>query len=471
MSCLARFRIANKFYHQQLLSKLQLKKRKSTTHISGIGQSEIVSNHMVDVVLKARNGEFHTNLTAVCAPTITENQPHHNISSSSFPIPPNIDLADPLVFQSQRIDILIGATHFFEFICVGQIHFGSNKPILQKTKLGWIISGGGKFQVQKSLCLTATKKSITASDSIEQILQAFWEVENNYETTKMFTKEELDCEAHFVNNHVRLDSGEYAVRLPIRNIENLGESYTMALNRFKSLERKLEKNLNIKSQYAAFIKEFIDLSHMSEVESLPKNIPVYFLPHHCVHKADSSTTKLRVVFDGSAASSSGLSLNQVLMAGPTIQPKLFNILIRFRTFPIALTADIAKMYHCVWVPSTDSYLQCILWRDNVDEPIRMYKLDTVTYGTKPASFLVISTMQQLAIDEGKGWPIGSEVVKNHFVDDMISGGNNQEGVLEVIRQSKSILQKGNFILRKWCSSSQNVLDHSNDGNEMRRKNY
>ena len=97
----------------------------------------------------------------------------------------------------------------------------------------------------------------------------------------------------------------------------------------------------------------------------------------------------------------------------------------------------------------------------------MYKLDTVIYGTKPASFLAIRAMQQLAIDEGKDWPIGSEVVKSHFnVDDMISGGNNQEEVLEVMRQSKNILQKGNFILRKWCSSSQNVLNHI-----LRRKNY
>ena len=74
----------------------------------------------------------------------------------------------------------------------------------------------------------------------------------------------------------------------------------------------------------------------------------------------------------------------------------------------------------------------------------MYKLDTVRYGTKATSFLAIRAMQQLAIDDGKDWSIGSEVVKNHFyVYDMISGGNNHEEVLEVMRQSKNILQKGN----------------------------
>ena len=131
-------------------------------------------------------------------------------------------------------------------------------------------------------------------------------------------KKEWDCEAHFLNAHVRLDSGKYTVCLAIWNIETLDESHTMALNRFKSLERKLENNLNIKSQYAAFIKNFRVVSNMREVKSFPKTNPVYFLPHHCVHKADSSTTKLKVVFDISSASNSGCLINQVLMAGQTI---------------------------------------------------------------------------------------------------------------------------------------------------------
>ncbi|XP_070068117.1 uncharacterized protein [Drosophila takahashii] len=90
----------------------------------------------------------------------------------------------------------------------------------------------------------------------------------------------------------------------------------------------------------------------------------YYLPHHCVLKEDSSTTKLRVVFDGSAATSTGFSLNDVLMTGPTLQAKLYHTLLRFQIFRVALTGDICKMYRCVRVPEPDSFLQCILWRDS-----------------------------------------------------------------------------------------------------------
>ncbi|KAH8323430.1 hypothetical protein KR067_009074, partial [Drosophila pandora] len=107
---------------------------------------------------------------------------------------------------------------------------------------------------------------------------------------------------------------------------------------------------------SAFIKEYLNLGHMFLVPpELHRNCP-YFLPHHCVLKKDSTTTKLREVFDGTAVSTSGYSLNDILMAGPVIQPKLFHILLRFHSHPVALTGDICKMYHCVRMASSDSFL-------------------------------------------------------------------------------------------------------------------
>ena len=70
----------------------------------------------------------------------------------------------------------------------------------------------------------------------------------------------------------------------------------------------------------------------------------YFLPLHQVFKETSSTTKTRVVFDGGAKSSNGLSLNDILQVSPTVQQDLHSIVLRFRTHQVCFTADIAKMY-------------------------------------------------------------------------------------------------------------------------------
>lgn len=126
---------------------------------------------------------------------------------------------------------------------------------------------------------------------------------------------------------------------------NLEDSKQNAVNRFLSLEKRLNKNLKLKAKYVALIQEYQALGHMSEIIKSNRKIEnVYYVPHHCVIKNKGLTTKLRVVLDASAKSHSGLSLNDVLHVGPNIQDDLFDILIRFRKHKIVFIADIEKMY-------------------------------------------------------------------------------------------------------------------------------
>lgn len=86
----------------------------------------------------------------------------------------------------------------------------------------------------------------------------------------------------------------------------------------------------------------------------------YYMPHHGVLREKSSTTKLRVVFDASAPSSSGTSLNDLQMVGPTIQEDLLSITLRFRKDQLAFTANIAKMYRQVRIQPSQRHIQKIL---------------------------------------------------------------------------------------------------------------
>jgi len=57
-------------------------------------------------------------------------------------IPENLQLADPEFHKAQRVDLLIGASLFYELLCVGQINLLPGLPLLQKTRLGWVVSCG-----------------------------------------------------------------------------------------------------------------------------------------------------------------------------------------------------------------------------------------------------------------------------------------------------------------------------------------
>ncbi|GFS96121.1 uncharacterized protein TNCV_2709911 [Trichonephila clavipes] len=103
------------------------------------------------------------------------------------------------------------------------------------------------------------------------------------------------------------------------------------------------------------------------MELVPKNDyaerEAYYLPHHAVLQDSSTNTKLRVVFDASAKSTSVYSLD-LLMVGPRVQRDVYRILLCFRTFQIAVCADFEKMFRQIRILSEDTNSQRILRRDN-----------------------------------------------------------------------------------------------------------
>jgi len=86
--------------------------------------------------------------------------------------------------------------------------------------------------------------------------------------------------------------------------------------------------------------------------------------------------------------------------------------------------------------------------------LSVFKLNTVTYGTKPAAFLAIRAMQQLSYDEEKSFPIGAKIVRR----DLISGGDSVEEVREIRRQVRELLSRGHFPIRNWCSNESAALE-------------
>lgn len=114
------------------------------------------------------------------------------------------------------------------------------------------------------------------------------------------------------------------MRLPFNTDRSkIGESR----NRAAAALRKVEKSLKPDeySEYVKFMREYEELGHMEKVPPHILEPPsVYYMPHRAVLRPSSSTTKLRVVFNASSKSSSGISLNELLMVGPTVQPQLFD---------------------------------------------------------------------------------------------------------------------------------------------------
>ena len=222
--------------------------------------------------------------------------------------------------------------------------------------------------------------------SSEDHLQRFWEIEE-VPATKHLTDEERRCEEHFNSTTRRSPEGTFIVKLLFKKeIGELGDSQQQARRRLRSLLHRLRKQPDLYRRYNEFIQEFFKLRDMEEVPEnemlLPKE-KSYYLSHHCVFKDSCTTTKLRVVFDGSAKTTRGISLNDRLMVGPKIQKVLFSILISFRMYPVALSADMAKMYRQVQLDAEDKDYHRLSPNSTDIKTLRMTR---VTYGIASSAF-------------------------------------------------------------------------------------
>ena len=149
---------------------------------------------------------------------------------------------------------------------------------------------------------------------------------------------------------------------------------------------------------------------------------VYYFPIHVVTKESSSTTKIRAVFDASAKSSTGVSLHDTLLVGPTVHPPLVDVLLCFRLHRIALTTDISKMYCAIELALTDHDYHRFVWRKSPKDPILDYRMTRVTFGVSASSFILNIAIKQNAYDHANEYPLAAKVAHESFyVDDGLTG--------------------------------------------------
>ncbi|XP_063990952.1 uncharacterized protein LOC135169656 [Diachasmimorpha longicaudata] len=445
------------FIKESLAIALNLPLQPFAVSIGALNDANTTTRYLVTATIRSRTTEYERTLNFLTIPNITQAVPDQPIDRSAIRIPTNIKLADPDFHHPASVDMLLGSGPTLSLLCKGKEKLTpADQPelYLQQTLLGWVIGGSAPTMqtIRRRVC------NVIGTSSIDFDLSKFWAIEE-VDTTSSSTSTESDCERHFLENIKRNNTGRYVVALPFNGKESLiGESRSRAFRRLKSLERRLDGNADLNTQYRAVIQEYLDLGHLTEVTGADLSNLGYYLPHHAVIKESSLTTKVRVVFDGSAKTSTGISLNETLHVGPTIQDDIFSLLLRFRLYPYVLTGDIEKMYRQVLVRPEDRKFQRILWRDG-KEPVRTFELNTVTFGLSAAPYLAIRCLHQLAKDDGHLHPEAARVLQRDlYVDDLLTGTQTREEAIHLREELDKLVNLGGFNLRQWASNDPSILN-------------
>ncbi|XP_028042597.1 uncharacterized protein LOC114252300, partial [Bombyx mandarina] len=444
------------FGQQSCCQRLGLPLRRCPLAVVGLGQNAV--HHVTGVtsctVLSRTSENPHFNINPIVVNTITSKMPATNLPSNLRDSFKHLVLADENFDKSSNVDLLLGAELFHSIYDGQRVQPSHDLPVALHSVFGWVITG----KLNTNYLPPPTISSLLASTrSLDEGLKRFWEIEEPPNQV-ILNPEDIKCEQMYSNLTYRNPDGRYVVPMLLKEpISQLGDSFNQSFSRLVNLERRLDRNLELKKEYTAFMREYKLLGHM-ELSADSNKTGQYIIPHHCVIRPERTTTKLRVVFDASAKTTNGKSLNDLVYTGPKLQNDIGDILTKFRLHAVVFIADISKMYRNIELRPEDRKWQHILWRDSPSDPVTEYELKTVTYGVTSSPYLAIRTLHQLASDYEKEWPLAAASLRHDtFMDDITVGATSIETALKHKEELIQMLARAKFELRKWSSNSPEFL--------------
>ncbi|XP_051159301.1 uncharacterized protein LOC127280387 [Leptopilina boulardi] len=448
------------FISESTVSHLNLTRHHSNISIIGIGATNSGNTRgVVSITLKSIHSSKSISLHAYVLSKLSSTLPTTTLPSLKWSHLQNIPLADPDYTIPMKVDLIIGADVYAQIIQPDIIKGPSSTPMAQLTIFGWVILGptdGNSIKEHLSHHLIVDQQL----DDLQDLLTKFWTQEEVPTKEKdQLTTQELECEEHFKATYSRDSKGKYIIRLPISSSPSqLGDSFFKAQRCLHRLFKRFSTQGLLKNRYFAFLTEYEADGHMVKAPPRDSSLTTYYLPHHGIIREQSTTTKLRVVFNGSSPSTSGASLNSILHTGEKLQKDISDILLWVRRFRYIFSTDITKMFRQIKVHPDDWDLQRIIWVDSNNKEIS-YQLTTVTYGTKSAPFLAVRVLLQLIQDEGYRFPLAVPVLLNgRYMDDIYGGSDEVSELKDIAKDLIDLLNSGGFPLAKWQSNHPDFFD-------------
>ena len=251
--------------------------------------------------------------------------------------------------------------------------------------------------------------------------------------------------------------GKYSVGMPFNNrIEKLKQNKELAYARLFILMKKFLKDTNFAIQYAVVIKDYIEKYAEEVLEpDAPTTGPVCYLPHRAVVRQDSSTTKIRIVFDGSAkCGRDELCLNDCLMQGPNLVQLIAACIINFRTRKYAFSADLEKAFLQILIKEEHRDVLRFLFPADPLNPlsqIKVYRFKVVIFGANCSPFHLAAVIVKHLHVYIKEKITKDTLLRGLYVDNLFQTTNSPEKLINLFYECRQLFAEAGMNLRSWRS--------------------
>ena len=417
--------------------------------------SSVEERNVYSVQLQGNGSEMRlkaTEISAVCVPLCQPSVPKSVLTSFGG----DVEFVSVPAGEKVKVDILVGLDAYWKFM-TNETKFLSQSLVAQKSVFGWVLSGCVPVANSVLSSVRITHQLFCTGVS-EAGLKSFWDLESVGICEKQSSV--VDPVLEEFNKNVQFVDGRYSVSLPWKAEEErprLLDNEKLTRARLDHLSKKLSKDPKLESKYHDIFCDMVKDHVIEEVPADEKSNsnPVFYLPHRPVLKESSLTTKIRPVFDASAKGFNGVSLNDCLETGPNLFPDLPGILLRFRRWKVALSADVTKAFLQIQVNPADRDVHRFLWNDNGE--VKKMRFTRVPFGDKSSPFLLNATIKH-HLAQFPPSHVTEELSENLYMDDWLSGCDDHSEACDMLREANKVMNQAGMSLAKWGSNSEEVDD-------------
>ncbi|XP_064475828.1 uncharacterized protein LOC135389726 [Ornithodoros turicata] len=387
----------------------------------------------------------------------------------------------PNIPGESGISVLIGCDHMWRLLS-GEVcrSKDNDKLVAISTVFGWTFQGpttlSAHLGIDSTTAVCVLRVGVTEKPPPDY-LKRFWELESVgiVDDEKNNTLINSSVMEEFEEN-ITFADGRYQVALPWKaGMTTLPDNLEVAKCRLQSLVRRLQRDGSVR-EYDDAIRAYAKNDHAERatVDARDSDCTCYYMPHRAVIRDSSTSTRLRVVFDASSHGHAATSLNDHLEKGPKLNSDLIPILLRFRMYKIAITADIQKAFLQISIRPSDRDALRFLWFSSPPFPgaplpaLEHWRMTRVPFGTSASPFLLAATLQHhLQNTKGTDEDIAVTLASSFYVDDLLMGADTLDEARRITAGAQAIMQRAGMRLSKWSSSAmelQSVFEELNTDN-------
>lgn len=239
---------------------------------------------------------------------------------------------------------------------------------------------------------------------------------------------------------------------------NLGTNRQKAIAIMKKVEVSTIQKGRMKEVNDAY-DEFVSKGFAEQVFEDFEPEGVHYLPGHAVFREDSQTMKTRIVFNASAISETGQSLNNCLYQGPCLLPDIVHVLIRFRMRIVAFALDISRMFLRVKLNDGKDQLR-YFWRScNPDSEITTFRMKSLTFGVISSPFQAIDVVLKHIELFGQLYPKAVQVIRDQlYMDDVLGGADSLEAAKVTVEEIWKFFLEASMQPHKFASTVPEALE-------------